>query len=134
MLALTIAATVHISVLGALHPVQFELQPAKGQTLVVESQGRTEILQGERALTITGPAKVAGRNGAAVRFRLAVPGRTEAREYIGRLEVRRLGSELLAIVEMDRETAVAAIVDAIMAAIVGSGPSAALATSTNSVV
>ena len=112
MLALTIAATVHISVLGSFHPVQFELQPAKGQTLVVESQGRTEALQGERTLPITGPAKVAGRNGAAVRFRLAVPGRAAAREYIGRLEVRRSGSELLAIVEMERETAVAAIVEA----------------------
>ena len=111
MLALTIAATVHISVLGSFHPVQFELQPAQGQTLVVESQGHTEILQGERMLSLTGPAKVSGRNGAMVHFRLAVPG-VAPREYIGRLEVRRSGSELLAIVEMDRETAVAAIVEA----------------------
>ena len=66
MLALTIAATVHISVLGSFHPVQFELQPAKGQTLVVESQGRTEILQVERTVSLTGPAKVAGRNGAII--------------------------------------------------------------------
>jgi len=111
MLALTIAATVHISVLGSFHPVQFELQPAQGQTLVVESYGRTEILQGERMLSLTGPAKVSGRKGAMVHFRLAVPGGTP-REYIGRLEVRRAGSQLLAIVEMDRETAVAAIVEA----------------------
>jgi len=60
---------------------------------------------------LTGPAKVAGRNDAMVRFRLAAPG-VAPREYIGRLEVRRSGSELLAIVEMDRETAVAAIVEA----------------------
>ena len=111
MLALTIAATVHIGVLGSLHPVQLELQPAKGQTLVVESQGRTEEFQGERTLALTGPAKVSGRNGALVRFRLGVPAGVP-REYIGKLEVRRSGSELLAIVEMDRETAVAAIVDA----------------------
>jgi hypothetical protein len=111
MLALTIAATVHISVLGSFHPVQFELQPAQGQTLVVESEGRTEVLQGERTLPLTGPAKVAGRNGAAVRFRLGLPGGV-VREYIGKLEVRRAGVELLAIVEMDRETAVAAIVEA----------------------
>ena len=111
MLALTIAATVHISVLGSFHPVQFDLQPAKGQTLVVESQGHSEILQGERMLSLTGPAKMAGRNGEMVRFRLAAPG-VAPREYIGRLEVRRSGSELLAIVEMDRETAVAAIVEA----------------------
>jgi hypothetical protein len=111
MLALTIAATVHISVLGSFHPVQFELQPAKGQTLVVESQGRTEFVQGERTVPLTGPAKVSGRNGAMVHFLLAVPG-VAPREYIGRLEVRSSGSELLAIVEMDRETAVAAIVEA----------------------
>jgi hypothetical protein len=111
MLALKIAATVHISVLGSFHPVQFELQPAKGQVLVVESQGRTEFVQGERTVPLTGPAKVAGRNGAMVHFLLAAPG-VAPREYIGRLEVRQSGSELLAIVEMDRETAVAAIVEA----------------------
>ena len=111
MLALTIAATVHISVLGSFHPVQFELQPAQGQTLVVESQGNTEILQGDQTLSLTGPAKVSGRNGAMVHFLLAAPG-VAPRDYIGRLEVRRSGSELLAIVEMDRETAVAAIVEA----------------------
>ena len=111
MLALTIAATVHISVLGSFHPVQFELQPAQGQTLVVESQRGTELVQGERTVPLTSPAKVAGRYGSMVRFRLAVPG-VAPREYIGRLEVRRSGSELLAIVEMDRETAVAAIVEA----------------------
>jgi hypothetical protein len=62
-------------------------------------------------LSLTGPAKVSGRNGAMAHFRLAVPG-AAPREYIGRLEVRGSGSELLAIVEMDRETAVAAIVEA----------------------
>lgn len=111
MLALKIAATVHISVLSSFHPVQFELKPAKGQILVVESQGRTELLQGERTIPLTGPAKVAGRNGAMVRFQLSAPG-AAPREYIGKLEVRRSGGELLAIVEMDRETAVAAIVEA----------------------
>ena len=111
MLALKIAATVHISVLGSFHPVQFELEPATGQTLVVESQGRTELVQGERTVPLTGPAKVAGHNGAMVHFHLAAPG-VAPREYFGRLEVRRSGSELLAIVEMDRETAVAAIVEA----------------------
>ncbi len=78
---------------------------------MVESQGHTEILQGERTISLMGPAKVSGRNGAMVHFHLAVPG-VAPREYIGRLEVRRSGSDLLAIVEMDRETAVAAIVEA----------------------
>ena len=83
MLALTIAATVHISVLGSFHPVQFELKPAKGQILVVESAGRSEIVQGERTVPLYGPAKVAGRNGRHVHFRLAVPG-VAPREYIGK--------------------------------------------------
>ena len=111
MLALTIAATVHISVLGSWNPVQLDLQPAKGAILIVETQGRTEVLQGARTVTLTGPARVSGSNGAMVRFLLGVPG-GEQREYIGKLEVRRLGYRLLAIVEMDRETAVASIVDA----------------------
>lgn len=111
MLAITIAATVHISVLGSFHPIQLELQPAKGQILVVESRGRTEEVQGERIVPLMGPAKVSGRNGALVRFRLGIPAGVH-RDYVGKLEIRRSGSELLAIVEMDRETAVAAIVDA----------------------
>lgn len=111
MLALTIAATVHISVLGSFHPVQFELKPAEGQILVVESAGRTEIVQGDRMVPLYGPAKVAGRNGAPVHFLLGIPGGV-TREYIGKLELRRLGIELLAIVEMNREDAVAAIVEA----------------------
>ena len=111
MLALTIAATVHISVLGSFHPVQFELKPAKGQILVVESAGRTEIVQGDRIVPLYGPAKVAGRNGAPVHFLLGIPGGV-TREYFGKLELRRLGIELLAIVEMNREDAVAAIVEA----------------------
>jgi peptidoglycan hydrolase-like amidase len=110
MLALTIAATVHFSVLGAFHPVEFELQPVKGIVLVVETQGRTVLLDGERTITITGPARVTGRNGTMVRFRLGVPGGVH-REYLGKLEVRRLGYRLQAIVEMDREAAVAAIVE-----------------------
>src|SRR5438105_4061407 len=111
MLALNIAATVHISVMGSLHPVQFELQPARGATLTVETAGHTEILQGASIMAVTGAARVAGRNGASVPFRLAVPGGTP-HEYLGKLEVKRAGVELLAIVEMDRETAVASIIEA----------------------
>jgi peptidoglycan hydrolase-like amidase len=111
MLALTFAATVQISVLGSFHPVQLDLQPAKGVTLMVETQGHTRILQGEHTLRITGPARVAGRDGSRVRFRLGLPGGVH-REYIGKLEVRKQGGELLAIVEMDLETAVASIVAA----------------------
>jgi hypothetical protein len=112
MLALTIAATVHISVLGAFHPVELELQPVKGIVLIVEEPGRSKVvLDHERTITLKGPARVSGLNGSMVRFRLGVPGGVH-REYLGKLEVRRLGYRLLAIVEMDREVAVASIVEA----------------------
>src|ERR1700726_4278850 len=104
MLALTIAATVHISVLGSFHPVQFELKPAKGQVLVVQSAGRTEIVQGDRTVQLYGPAKVAGRYGAPVRFFLGIPGGV-TREYIVKLDVLRSCIDLLSIVEMNREDA-----------------------------
>jgi stage II sporulation protein D len=54
---------------------------------------------------------VTGRDGADGRFVLSVPGKIR-REFLGTLEVRAQGKELLAIVTMDRETAVASIVAA----------------------
>jgi len=77
----------------------------------VESHGRTELLQSEHTLPLTGPARVSGLNGAMAHFRLWVPG-GKPREYVGKLEVQRSGRELLAIVDMDLESAVAAIVQA----------------------
>lgn len=111
MLALTFAATVQISVLSSFHPTSLEVRPSEGTTLIVESQGRTEVLRNGRPVRLTGPARVAGRNGALVRFKIAIPQQVE-REYVGRLEVRVREGVLQAIVEMDRETAVASIVEA----------------------
>ena len=112
MLALTFAATVHISVLGAFHPTQFELRPALGATLIVESEGRTSMLKNGASMHVAGPLTVTGRFGLPAHFFLTIPGRAE-REYFGRLEIRRHdGHQLLAVVDMDLETAVASIVDA----------------------
>lgn len=112
MLALTFAATVHIGVLGAFHPTQFELRPALGATLIVESEGRTSVLKNGATFHVSGPATVTGRFGLPSHFFLTVPGHAE-REYFGRLDIRQgFGRQLLAIVEMDLETAVASIVDA----------------------
>ena len=108
MLALTIAATVHIGVFGSFHPKTLEIRPAPGSIVTVQTQARTEILRGSQSLRILGSARVYGPNGEPVRFTLGVPG-VVRREYLGRLDVRRAGSELLAVVEMDRETAVASI-------------------------
>lgn len=111
MLALTFAATVHISVLGAFHPTQFDIRPAEGSTLMVEQEGRTKVVKFDLPIRLNGPAHVTGRFGSLTHFWLSVPGKAE-REYFGRLEVRpQPGSrQMLAIVEMDLETAVASIV------------------------
>jgi stage II sporulation protein D len=54
---------------------------------------------------------VTARNGAAAEFVLSVPGKIR-REFRGRLTIREENRHLVAIVEMDRETAVASIVAA----------------------
>ncbi|MEQ1886999.1 MAG: SpoIID/LytB domain-containing protein [Bryobacteraceae bacterium] len=108
MLALTITATVHIGVFGSFHPKVLELRPAAGTVLYIQDKGQSKTLQGLETLKITGPVYVDGGNGEPVRFSLAVPG-VVRREYAGRLAVKRRGAELLPIVEMSRETAVASI-------------------------
>src|SRR5258705_481471 len=57
------------------------------------------------------PERGRGRDGAEGRFILTIPGKIH-REFRGRLEVRGHEGGLAAIVEMDRETAVASIIAA----------------------
>jgi hypothetical protein len=108
MLAVAVA-TVKIGVLGLFHPVELEVKPASSQVLVAESGGELHILDRNRSLRIRSAAKVRGRGGAMARFRLSVPGRF-SREYTGRLTVIARDGELIPIVEMDVETAVASVV------------------------
>jgi len=112
MLACALAATVRVSVFGLFHPVEIEVRPAHGAALVVESDGRSEVLEGAHSKALRGAARVSGRDGAPASFVLMVPRKIQ-REYFGRLEVRPSGhGDLLAIVEMDREIAVASVVAA----------------------
>jgi peptidoglycan hydrolase-like amidase len=113
MLALAIAATVRVGVFGLFHPVELEVQPARASVLVVESNGRQQRIEGSSSLRLRSPARVAGLDGAEASFWLSVPGRIR-REFRGRLEILSDGKQLQAIVEMDRETAVASIVAAEM--------------------
>ena len=104
-------ALVTIGVFGLFHPVELEVRPAQGGVIVVRSgEGEREI-EGSRSVRLRSAAMVTGRDGAPMRFVLSVPGRIR-REFFGTLEVRPQSSELLAIVTMDRETAVASIVGA----------------------
>jgi peptidoglycan hydrolase-like amidase len=104
-------ALVTVSVFGLFHPTELEVRPAHGGAIVVEHDGRQEALEGAHVLRIRSAARVTGRNGEFAEFVLSVPGRIQ-REFHGRLEVRLDHAQLLAIVEMDREAAVASIVAA----------------------
>jgi peptidoglycan hydrolase-like amidase len=97
---------IHVSVFSLFHPTEFTVRPAKSSVLVVNN----ETIEGAQARTIKAAAKITGRNDAPADFILSVPNRI-TREFHGTLEVRREGAHLLAIVEMDIETAVASIVE-----------------------
>jgi hypothetical protein len=116
---------VRIGVLGLFHARELILEPAARQAVLVSETGRVLLLNGEpnrRRLVFHADgdqvvadgrsAKVwraTARDGAAVRFQLGVPGKIR-RVYQGRLEVRAHHGELLAVVTMARELAVASIV------------------------
>jgi peptidoglycan hydrolase-like amidase len=102
---------VTICVFGLFHPVELEVRAAPGGAIVVRSGEDEKELEGSHSMRLRGAALVAGRDGAPVRFILSVPGKIR-REFFGTLEIRAQHPELLAIVTMDRETAVASIVAA----------------------
>jgi stage II sporulation protein D len=102
---------VAICVFSLFHPVELELQPARGSTIIVAQNGRQQILEGSAAMKLRAPAAASGRDGSETAFLLSVPGKIH-REFHGRLEVREQDGHLVAIVKMDRENAVASIVAA----------------------
>lgn len=104
-------ALVTVSVFGLFHPAELEVRPATGAALVVRTGEEERELEGAHAIRLRSAAFVAGRGGAPVRFILSVPGKIR-REFFGTLEIRSQPAELLAIVTMDREIAVASIVAA----------------------
>ena len=111
MLALTLATTIHIGVLGTHHPVEVDVRPASPTALTVETRGKTQVIQGTESIHLDGPARITGPKGSFVRMAICLPNGV-TREYYGRLEVRRHYYELQLIVEMDRELAVASILAA----------------------
>jgi len=107
MLAL---ATIHISVFSLFHPSALNVRAAAGSAIVVQTREGSRPLEGAQSLTLKSASRVTGREGAPTNFILSVPNRI-TREFRGTLEVRQEGDHLLAIVEMDLETAVASIVE-----------------------
>jgi stage II sporulation protein D len=124
-------ANVRIGVLGLFHLHQLTISATPGHALVlrvgeerivlehssgvrtasIRLSGSEIVLQsGTRTARAPG-LTVAGRENESVDFVLAVP-RKIARHYRGTLEIRQSAGHLLAVVNMDRETAVASIVAA----------------------
>jgi peptidoglycan hydrolase-like amidase len=110
--ALVLAASVRVGVFGLFHPQELEVRAAQADaTLEIAAGEQSQVLRGGHPARLISAAKVTGRGGSEAAFVLSVPGKIQ-REFHGRLEVRQAGDSLLAIVEMDRETAVASIVGA----------------------
>lgn len=122
---------VHIGVLGLFHPLQLTVSATGGSALIVHAGEQRIVLEKSSGLD-TASARIAGgdlvvsaaervvpaskltvsgRDGEAVDFVLAVPGRI-LRRYHGTLEIRPSAGILTAVVTTDRETAVASIVAA----------------------
>lgn len=125
------ALHVRIGVLGLFHPVRFEVSAPLTTALMLHA-GRARIMlektsgidfatiqiSGDVLLVSAGKQivkasklTVAGRDGEPVDFVLAVPGKI-VRRYHGTLELKPDAGILTAVVDLDRETAVASVVAA----------------------
>jgi len=122
---------VRIGVLGLFHPHQLTVRAPAGQALVLAAGEDKIILEkssglelanvrisGSGVLVVAGKhivracrITISGRQKEPVDFNLAVPGKID-RHYYGTLEIEPSAGNLVAIVSMDLETAVASVVAA----------------------
>ncbi len=125
------ADEVSIGVLGLFHSREFVVHSTSKQALMLRAGNATQVLEsssGSASATIqfandalvvvvgtrvlrASQIVISGRQGESAELRLAVPGKI-SRCYRGRLEIRQSGRELIAVLRMDRESAVAAVVAA----------------------
>jgi peptidoglycan hydrolase-like amidase len=124
------AQDVRIGVFGLLHPSQLTLQAFGKEAVVLQAAGQTFVLEpGSRAVVSlhisndtllldfgghvvqTAQIHAAARNNGVVAFLLTVPGKI-TRAYRGTLEVKAWRGEVVPIITMDLETAVASAVAA----------------------
>jgi stage II sporulation protein D len=124
-----IAQDVRIGVLGLFHPRELQLQASRNEAVIVQAAGQTMVLEpGSRMAVVyvsndallldfgghvlrTPELRATARNNGAVSFLLTVPGKV-ARAYRGTLVVKAARGEVVPIVTMDLETAVASAVAA----------------------
>src|SRR3954451_8487564 len=99
--------TVKIGVFGLFHPTRLIVEAQPSQVLLFNGAPLVsrEIRRDEPPLHIT------ARNGGPTDFALSVPGKIR-RQFHGVLDVSTVSGELVPVVSMDREQAVAAVVAA----------------------
>jgi stage II sporulation protein D len=118
-------SVVRVGVLGLFHPRELELDPSGSQPLWIDGTCESFLLNGEpghRRLLLHASGdrvqirgisasriQVAARDGRPLGFQLSVPGKLH-RIYEGTLTITAMRNELIAVVTMDRENAVATIV------------------------
>lgn len=122
---------VRIGVLGLFHPSELTLSSTPGSAIILRVDDRNLTLDtsagiskasihadeaglvvrcGRQSLNVR-KVTLASRGGGPADFTLSVPGKI-TRRYRGRLEVRNISGELIPVVSMDLETAVASVVAA----------------------
>lgn len=125
------AQEVRIGVLGIFHPAHLVLSCIDDEALIVTAAGQTTYLQpgssresmrirsdgNSMVLSLNGKEirvdaiHATDRNNGAARFVLSVPGKIR-RQYLGTVDVKAGDGELVPVVTMDLEVAVASVVQA----------------------
>lgn len=129
--SLSQSPTVRVGVLGIFHPHQLTLSAAQNEGLLVSAAGQQIFLQPRSSCSVlrvrvsadglhltcgkkeiqAPELRASGRNQQAATLLLAIPGRIQ-RRYEGILSLDAKGGELIPVIEMDLETAVASVVQA----------------------
>lgn len=122
-----LAQRVRVSVFGLFHPQKLEVEAVSAHPLMITAGKRDKVLgdhvrlqaAARQGIAIQTPTfeirsselRVSSQQGTDADFRLSVPGKIR-RLYHGQLRVLQAGSELVPVIEMDVEVAVASIVAA----------------------
>lgn len=105
---------VQIGVFSLFHPTELRVSPVSSALLITSADSRV-VLEGRQFRTISAPAKVSGLDGSDADFLLSIPGKIE-RQFHGRLNIVAGDRQLIPVIAMDREIAVASVVAAEMPA------------------
>jgi hypothetical protein len=109
--------SIDIGVFSLFRPVEMRVSPASN-TLLVTTGDQRIILEGHQSFPIrlaqlSSTIHVSARDGSAADFHLSIPGKI-VRKFHGILSIRPGDHQLIAVVRMDREIAVASVVAAEM--------------------